>query len=171
MQRRNKKKPAGTWGISACSPAQPPVCQVVLLWGNAKEPQRETSEHQLPPCPFPQCCSVSSPSDLVAAVAAGAALSCLLRANIRALKIPLWALSSLGNLPDICWRQMWTVATSCSTLGCLPLNPICAITAYVLFPLSMYPQPPSFSGASGKPQPPLAGCASSDCHRKQKSSS
>lgn len=57
LQSRRENKQAGTWGILACGPTQPPVCQAVLLWGNRKEPQRGTSEYYLPQplLLMPQC--------------------------------------------------------------------------------------------------------------------
>lgn len=42
-------------------------------------------------------------------------------------------MSSIGNLPDICWRQTWTVATSCSTLGCLRVQVVASQPAPLPF--------------------------------------
>ena len=151
LQSRNQKKQAGTWRISDCSPTQPPVCQAVLLCGNGKEPQRGTSEYQLLPAPSPSAAACPLPTawlKLWLLWARGlAALWCFLRANRRALRVCLWTVSSTGNLPAICWRQMWTVATSCSTLGC-----------HLLFPLPMYLPHTAGEGSSSQMSPTTYGC-------------
>lgn len=119
--------------MSACSPRQP-GCPAL---GQSEEPQRDLCA---PPCPCPSAAVCPLPTAWLK-LGQLQRLSCTLvlsRANRTVLRVWVWAFSRTGNLSAACWRQLWTVAASCSTIVCLPGFPSCGFTACLLVPLLIY---------------------------------